>query len=134
MFDDFDGEDFFSASDALEAIADLEHNTNDAILAQRASERIEIRTKVQVRPGNASERHAFAVETVTADISNGGCMVLSSRPLLPGDVFWLSFNPDEINIGSLFARALRCRLVREEIFEVGFRFMNDIDLTDILTT
>lgn len=132
MFEPQGGEDLFGASDALQAIAELEHNTNDAILAQRASERLEIRTNVLVRPGNASQRHQFGVECVTADISNGGCMVLATRPLLPGDLFWLAFDDKQIRIGSLFARCLRCRFVREEVYEAGFRFLNDIDLSSVL--
>jgi hypothetical protein len=132
MFESHGGEELFGASDALQAIAELEHNTNDSILAQRASERLEIRTKVLVRPANASQRHQFVVECVTADMSNGGCMVLATRPLLPGDLFWLSFDDTQIRIGSLFERCLRCRFVREEAYEVGFRFLNDIDLSSIL--
>ncbi|MCA9166520.1 MAG: PilZ domain-containing protein [Planctomycetales bacterium] len=129
MFDDPPVEDLFSASGALDAIAELEKNTNAAILAQRASERLEVRTKVWVKPANASQRHQFSIEGVTADISTGGCMMLLPRPIFPGDIFWLSFMEAELGLGSIFARCLRCRFVREEIYEAGFRFLSNVNLT-----
>lgn len=131
MFD-HDADDLFDSSEALDAIAELERNTSSAILSQRSSERLEIKTKVLVRPANASQRHEFNLECVTADISNGGCMVLAGRPVIPGDLYWLTFDDAQIKVGSLYARCLRCRYVREEIYEAGFRFLNDISLRDAL--
>jgi hypothetical protein len=126
--DDLRTDDWFGVTDALDALAALESNTNAAILAQRASQRLEIQTKLLVRPGNASQRHEFGIPGVTADISSGGCMVLLPRPIMTGDIFWLSFDDSVLRLGSLLARCLRCRLVREDAFEVGFRFLNDVDL------
>ena len=133
MFDDPPVEDLFSASGALDAIAELEKNTNAAILAQRASERLEIRTKVGVKPADASERHLLHVECVTADISAGGCMLLAPRAILPGDLFWLTFVDSNLGLGSLFARCLRCRFVREDIYEVGFRFLSNVNLAHVVS-
>ena len=128
MFDEIQGDDVFGMSGALEALAELECNTSDAILAQRSSERIEIQTKVLVQPGNVSERHRYTIEGVTADISNGGCMVLLPRPIMVGDLFWITFDDQHVHIGSLFSRCLRCRFVREDAFETGFRFLQDVDV------
>lgn len=126
--EDLRTDDWFGVADALEALAALETNTNAAILAQRASQRLEIQTKLIVRPGNASQRHEYSIPGVTADISSGGCMVLLPRPIMTGDLFWLAFDDSVLRIGSLLARCLRCRLVREDAFEIGFRFLNDVDL------
>lgn len=126
--EDLRTEDWFGVADALDALAALETNTNAAILAQRSSQRLEIQTKLVVRPGNASQRHEFSIPGVTADISAGGCMVLLPRPIMTGDIFWLTFDDSILRLGSLLARCLRCRLVREDAFEVGFRFLNDVDL------
>ena len=61
-------------------------------------------------------------------------MALLSRPLLAGDMFWLDFDSAEIPLGAQMSRCLRCRMVREDAFEVGFRFMNDVDLRSIVST
>ena len=127
-----DDQDIFAVPDALEAMADLERNTSQEIIRQRASERVDIRTKVLIQAGNSSERHCFTVEGVTADISNGGSMVLTGRPIMPGDVFHVTFPATDIAIDSLLARCMRCRMVREDAFEIGFRFLNDIDLASAL--
>ena len=76
MFDDLGSGESFALSDNLESLRDLERNTHDAFLAQRSSERIEIRTLVRITHGSVSQRHLLAAEGLTADISNGGCMVL----------------------------------------------------------
>ena len=55
-------------------------------------------------------------------------MVLLPRPVMVGDMYWMTFDDRQVRFGSLFARCLRCRLVREDTFETGFRFMHDIDL------
>ena len=59
-------------------------------------------------------------------------MTLTSRAILPGDLYWLVFVGDDVRIGSLIARCMRCRMVQEEAFEVGFRFLQDIPLKDLL--
>ena len=134
MFDESRDQDFFGMSDALQALSELERNTDAAILAQRSSERIDIQARIFVRPANASQRHQFTIEGVTADVSNGGCMALFSRPIMVGDMFWITFDDERLRLGSLFARCLRCRMVREDAYETGFRFLNDVDLASALTS
>ena len=132
MFNEPGQDDLFATTDALEALSQLEQNTCESLVRQRASERVQIRTKVVVRPGNSSQRHELAVEGLTGDISNGGCQILTGRPVLPGDIFWLEFSDEHIAIGSLLARCMRCRMIREDTFEVGFRFLHEIDLAGAL--
>lgn len=133
MFDHHhDEDDVFCISDAIQSLGELEDNTSQAILSQRASERIKVKTKVVVRPGNASDRYRFSIEGLTGDISNGGCQILLARPILPGDIYWLSFADTHVTLGSLLARCTRCRMVQEDAFESGFRFFHDIDLASAL--
>jgi len=120
--------DLFSGTDALEALSDLERNTSEAVISQRSSARLEIRTKIRVSPGNASQRHTMTIEGLTGDISNGGCLVLASYPLMAGDIYWLSFPDDNLRLGSMFARCVRCRMVRDDTYEMGFSFFNDVEV------
>jgi hypothetical protein len=132
VFDDQGGDNIFGVTDALEALSELTENTSEAIVRQRASQRVQVQTKVAIRPGNSSQRHQLVIEGLTGDISNGGCQVLIGRPILAGDVYWLTFSDEHVSIGALFARCMRCRVVRDDTFEAGFRFFHDIDLASAL--
>ncbi len=105
-------EDLFKLSDSLEAFNELEKCTDRALLAQRTSERLEIKAKVLVRPGNLSTRHQYVIEAVTADISSGGCMLLASRAVLPGDIYHMTFEEGLKSINPLLVRCMRCRMIR----------------------
>ena len=126
------GSDLFEMTDALEALGDLEQNTSEAIVAQRSSKRIDIHSEVMIRPGNSSNRSQFVIQGMTADISNGGTKVFLPCPVTPGDIYWLKFADDQVQIGSMLARCRRCIMINEDAFEVGLRFFNDIDLACVV--
>ncbi len=132
MFEQDIEADFFSVSHALEHLHELERNTSDAIKRQRSSERLEVSCPVEVRPGNASERHRRRIEGMTGDISRGGCLLLLPTPVLPGDIYWLSISGELKSVGDLLARCVRCRMIQEDAFEVGFRFFHDVDLSHLV--
>lgn len=127
-------DEIFELTDALSALGELEKNTDREILAQRASERLDIKCKVVIRAANVSERQRVTIEGITADISNGGCQIMVSRPIFVGDYFLLDFPDGTLQIGSTLSRCLRCRLIQEDAFEVGFRFEHDIDLQSAITS
>jgi hypothetical protein len=119
-------------SDAFELLEELELNTPEAIRAARSSERVAIRVPLIVQPGNSSEIRSLKVKGVTGDISSGGCQVLLPTPLGVGDVFRLSFDQKILRVPVVFARCLRCRLIREDAFESGFAFFTEIDLASAI--
>lgn len=118
--------------DAIEALKELSGNSEAAVIAARSSERLDIQTGVVLRPANASARNNYALETVTADVSDGGCMLISPSPAVPGDLYWLEFSDEHLRLGALFGRCMRCRLVSEGVFEVGIKFMASVDLQSAL--
>ena len=124
--------DLFDGMDAIEALRALSSNTERAVVSRRAGERIDIQTDVLLRPGNASQRHDFVRNTITADISSGGCMLLSPAPATVGDIYWLEFSGEAVHIGSLLGRCMRCRMVSEVVFEIGIKFLVPIDLESAL--
>lgn len=109
-------------------LTELESQTPEAIRRQRSSERASLKVNVSIEPGNASDQARGAVAGVTGDISSGGCRVMSERPLAVGDIYKLRFERGELDLPIVFARCLRCRLVREEAFESGFAFFTKIEL------
>ncbi len=117
-----------SAADALDSINELERNTSNEIKRKREHERVQTRCKVLVRPGNSSKRTKQSIHAISGDISAGGCFLLSPCPLLVGDVYWLAFDTSVAAIDPVFARCVRCRLIREDAFEAGFRFFTEIAL------
>lgn len=119
---------------AHDLLKELEQQTSESIRRQRTSERHEVQSSVKVRPANASAFAEPVLTAVTGDVSPGGCRIMSSVPLRVGDVYKLEFAKGELDLPILFARCLRCRLVREDAFESGFAFFNTIKLDDVRTS
>jgi len=116
------------ADEALDLLQDLEQNVPAAIKGARSSTRLQIKSKLIAQPGNSGDRLRLKVQGVTGDVSAGGCQVLFPIPLRVGDIYWLTFDRADLNIGSVFARCLRCRMIREDAYEAGFKFFETIDL------
>ena len=75
-----------------------------------------------LQPANSSEVLKLKIQGSLGDISTGGCRLLTPVPLGVGDVYRLTFDVAELDLPLCFARCLRCRLLREDAFEVGFSF------------
>ena len=92
--------------------------------------RIAVKSAVILQPGNASDLLRFKVRGVTGDVSEGGCSILF--PLSPrvGDIYRLQFDKAALDIPLTFTRCVRCRLIREDAYEAGFAFFNDITLPE----
>lgn len=116
---------------AHELLSELEQQTPEAIRRLRSSERHEVQSGVKIRPANASAFGEQAIEGVTGDVSPGGCRVMSAVPIRVGDVYKLEIEKGELDLPILFARCLRCRLVREDAFESGFAFFTSIKLDEV---
>ena len=116
--------------DVLASLADWERNKCDAVKRARASTRIRIRSKVIAQPGNSGDRLKFKIQGVTGDISAGGCQILFPIPLRVGDIYRLTFDKTELNLDSVFARCLRCHLIREDAYKTGLEFFERIDVAD----
>ena len=117
-----------TAQEALEAIAEIEENTPQHVKKMRTHARISVRAKVLAQPGSSSRRNEFQTSGVLGDISRGGCLILFSAPLRVGDIYRLTFDRKMLDLEPMFARCLRCRLVREDAFESGFSFFHPVDL------
>ncbi|MEO1584185.1 MAG: PilZ domain-containing protein [Planctomycetota bacterium] len=111
-------------------LRELEQQTPEAIRRQRSAERQAVRINVTIRPGNSSERGPDAdIAGVTGDVSSNGAGLMTSRPIRVGDVYQLVFEKGELDLPIVYARCMRCRVVREDAFESGFSFFDKITLT-----
>lgn len=107
-------------------LQDLERQTAEEIRQQRAHQRVAVKAKVILEPANSSELDGWKVQGITGDVSEGGCRAMFPRPIGVGDVFRMHFEHPEFDIPMLFARCLRCKMIREDAFEAGFRFFTQI--------
>lgn len=115
------------SSDArLEAFLDLQQNSTTQ--SNRAHRRIQLKARCHVFPGNASQRGDGAVSTVCNDVSARGCRVISPMPLMVGDLYRLEFDDEQLDIQPVFCRCLRCRLLRDDAYEIGFAFFAEVEL------
>jgi hypothetical protein len=119
-----------STMDALDSdlLKDLERQSIDEIRKLRAHERIDVRIELTIRPGNSSQLGEIDMTGQTCDLSAGGCRVLTPQPIGVGDIFRLQFDRAHLDLGLVFARCVRCRLLREDSFETGFTFFTPIKI------
>ena len=114
-----------------ELLHSLEQQKGVEVGQSRMHARVQVELKVVVRPANSSERARFRLQGITADLSRGGCKLILPMPVGVGDVFRIEITGVEAPIPMTFARCLRCRLVREQVFEAGFSFFAPIDLPQL---
>jgi hypothetical protein len=134
MFDLDIGGETIEAAASIMALAQLEQNKESSESFRRRHDRVTTRAKVSIQPGSSSERYRLKIHGVTTDISRGGCRVLFSAPVGVGDVYWMVFDQEAIDVDPVFVRCVRCRLVREDTFDTGFSFFTKVDVDAALAT
>ena len=112
----------------LELLSELERQSMTEIRKLRAHERVDIRVQLTIQPGNSSQLGEFSVLAATCNVSAGGCLVQAPVPVAVGDVFRLQFDRSRMDVPLVFGRCVRCRLLREDAFEVAFSFFSPIEL------
>ena len=132
MFEDLTPNPGFKKQDAEDLLQELEQNTPEELVRQRAHFRITIKAPVTLQPGNASERLTMRVRGVTGDISQSGCKCLFPTPVGVGDVYRLEFDKERIGLPTVFAQCMRCSVVRDDAYEAGFKFFTNVTLPDKL--
>jgi hypothetical protein len=126
------GKDLLSAGDGYDLLRELERNKPDDIRRARQHFRVAVKARVVLLPGNLSEALKFRLQGVTGDLSEGGCQALFPLPINVGDVYRLQFDRGQLELPVTFARCTRCRMLRDDAFETGFKFFNSIALPESL--
>lgn len=131
IFDDLiGGSNELSDDRAFDMLQELERNTPDEIRSQRSHFRLEIKARVTLQPGNASDVLKFKMQGTTGDVSRGGCRILFPLPVHVGDIYRLEFDRQQLNVPLVFARCVRCVLLRESAYEAGFSFFTPVALPE----
>jgi len=117
---------------AHEVLRELESQCSAKYEKHRSHQRVTLKMKVILQPGNSSELMSLKLQGVTGEISDGGCRAMFPLPLGVGDVYRLRFDPEQMDLPVTFARCLRCRLVDEDAYDVGFRFFKEINTAEAI--
>lgn len=114
-------------ADLLQALGDLESQTaTDS--SRRGNNRISLNCAARLLPGNVSDRSVKPnVDGTCRDISTGGCRVVLKSSLIVGDLYLMQL-ATSAGIDPVFARCVRCHMIREDAFECGLEFLNPVAL------
>ncbi len=114
----------------LDLLKDLERQSVEEIRKLRAHERVDTKIRLMIQHGDSSRVSDMRAQAYTSDISSGGCCAVSTSTVVVGDIYRLSFDRKQLDAPLVFARCVRCRLLREDAFEAGFAFFSPISLSD----
>lgn len=112
---------------APDVLSRLDQEVTEEAKAQRTHERMQLRARIQLQPGNMSQRADFKVNGVLGDLSDGGFQGLFPRPMNVGDFYYVQFDRSKIDLPGMLAMCKRCRQVRHDAYESGFAFFAAVD-------
>ena len=118
-----------STASALDVMADMDNNRTTDVRTKRSHTRMSVKAKAQVFAANSSEREKAPVVGVCNDISAHGCRIMTMQPLRVGDMYWIKFDRQAVNLDPTFVRCVRSRFLREDAFESGFAFFTPVHLS-----
>ncbi len=82
-----------------------------------------------IRPSNSSQRKETPMRGYCKNLSQSGCGVITDCPPRVGDLYRFELPSDVTHpIHGCHARCVRCHLLDEDAFEVGFSFLSPVDL------
>lgn len=111
-------------------LAELEQQSLQEIRKVRRHERLEAKLDLIVSVGNGSDRTTPSIDGYTRDLSAGGCRAILEHAPTVGDVYRVQVKDPKGTYPVMFARCLRCALVRENAFDCGFMFFSSLELGD----
>ena len=114
----------------LDLLKDLQRQSVEEIRKLRAHERVDSKIRLMIQTGDSSRVGDMRTQAYTSDISSGGCCAIATSTVIVGDIYRLAFDRKQLDAPLVFARCVRCRLLREDAFEVGFAFFSPISLSN----
>lgn len=113
--------------------APLASNADSALLftdTRNAARSIPRSVKVSLKPSNSSQRHEAEIRGYCRDISQSGCGVMATSPARVGDMYRFEVVGDQAHpLHGCHARCIRCHLLDEDAFEIGFSLLTTLDVS-----
>ena len=99
-----------------------------------ASRTFPLNVQLIIRPSNSSQRRETSIRGYCKNLSQSGCGVVTDCAPRVGDMYRFEMPSDTTHpIHGAHARCVRCHLLDEEAFEVGFSFLTPVELNVIET-
>ena len=124
------GEKLKGQDESMKLLEELELSHPEEVSEKRIHKSFKLKSKCWVRPGNLSQRDQFQEEGCTEELSAKDVLAVFARPLAVGDLYQISFDSEVLNLSPLVVRCTRCRMVREDAFEVCLEFFEAVDLSE----
>ena len=125
-FDNASGFDTGETNDELLDELELRCQTNVAAVRESTSQHARVR--IDVRAGNACERHGLLTELRTSQMNSSAVVGIAAMPLMVGSVFHLTFERGQLDLPATLAVCDRCVMLGDDSFELRLRFATPIDL------
>lgn len=94
-----------------------------------ASRTFSLNVQLIIRPSNSSQRRETSIRGYCKNLSQSGCGVVTDCAPRVGDMYRFEMPSDTTHpIHGAHARCVRCHLLDEEAFEVGFSFITPVEL------
>ena len=94
-----------------------------------ASRTFPLNVQLIIRPSNSSQRRETSIRGYCKNLSQSGCGVVTDCAPRVGDMYRFEMPSDTTHpIHGAHARCVRCHLLDEEAFEVGFSFITPVEL------
>jgi PilZ domain len=88
-----------------------------------------VNVQLVIRPSNSSQRRETPLRAYCKNLSQSGCGVVTDCAPRVGDMYRFEMPSDTTHpVHGAHARCVRCHLLDEEAFEVGFSFLSPVDL------
>lgn len=107
---------------------DIEIRCRTDVAAARGMSVLSCNLGVDVRPGNATERHSHCVAATASEIRSQGMTSHAVEPVTVGNVFHLTFDRSGLDVEPQLAVCDRCTMLGDSSFEARFRFVNEIQI------
>ena len=94
-----------------------------------ASRTLPLNVQLIIRPSNSSQRRETSIRGYCKNLSQSGCGVVTDCAPRVGDLYRFEMPSDTTHpVHGAHARCVRCHLLDEEAFEVGFSFLTPVEL------
>jgi hypothetical protein len=113
----------------LDLLQKIENLALEQVCKLRMHERVEARVPVRLDAANRDDS-VPSVKGVTQDLSPGGCRAIMRAAPHVGDIFRLEIELEKDAGQTLYARCLRCALLRDDAFDVAFQFLSELALPE----
>ena len=85
---------------------------------------------ITVQPADIGARDSMTIKGVSRELASERLLCTCDLPVPVGSIFYLSFDRSVVDVDSVLGVCDRCIMLGPTAFEVGFRFVQDMELPE----